>query len=123
MDVDNGDDNNETIDSDSDFIPLDLEMFTFSNSELAAIRDCISNISLPTWVGRPPSNLGNKSHGKLKAHELLSLFSMIFPLIILEFWYLPTATQTQKNHLKCFHHLVSVMNITCSFKTSNKEAD
>ena len=51
MDVDNGDDDDETIDSDSDFIPLDSETFTFSDSELAAIRDCISNISLPTWVG------------------------------------------------------------------------
>ena len=101
MDVDNGDDDDETIDSDSNFISLDLEMFTFSDSELAAIRNCISNISLPTWVGRPPSNLGNKSHGKLKAYELLSLFSMIFPLIIPEFWYSPTAMQTQKNHLEC----------------------
>jgi hypothetical protein len=122
MDVDNGDDD-EMIDSDSDFVPLDSETFTFSDSELAAIRDCISNISLPTWVGRPPSNLGNKSHGKLKAHELLSLFSAIFPLIIPEFWYSPAATQTQKNQLECFHHLVSATNITCSFKTSNEEAD
>ena len=51
MDVDNGNDDDETIDSDSDFIPLNSETFTFSDSELAAIRDCISNISLPTWVG------------------------------------------------------------------------
>ena len=122
MDVDNGDDD-EMIDSDSDFVPLDSETFTFSDSELAAIRDCISNISLPTWVGRPPSNLGNKSHRKLKAHELLSLFSTIFPLIIPEFWYSPAAMQTQKNQLECFHHLVSATNITCSFKTSNEEAD
>ena len=117
------DDDNEMIDLDSDFVPLDSEIFMFSNSELAAIHNCISNISLPTWVGRPPSNFGNKSHRKLKAHELLSLFSTIFPLIILEFWYSPTAMQTQKNHLECFHHLVSAMNITCSFKTSNEEAD
>jgi len=122
MDDDNGDDD-EMTDSDSDFVPLDSETFTFSDSELADICDCISNISLPTWVGRPPSNLGNKSHGKLKAHELLSLFSAIFPLIIPEFWCSPNATQTQKNHLECFHHLVSATNITCSFKTSDEEAD
>ena len=49
MDIEDGDD--ETIDSDSDFVPLDLETFTFSDTELAAIRDCIANISLPTWIG------------------------------------------------------------------------
>ena len=116
MDVDNDDDDPD----DPDFVPADSG---FSSSELAAIRDCISNISLPTWVGRPPSNLGNKSHGKLKAHEFLSLYSAIFPLIIPEFWHSPTATKTQTKHLECFHHLVSATNITCSFRTSNEEAD
>ena len=48
MDIDDGDD--EMIDSDSDFVSLNSEMFMFSDSELAAIRDCIANISLPTWV-------------------------------------------------------------------------
>ena len=116
MDVDNDDDDPD----DPDFVPADSG---FSSSELAAIRDCISNISLPTWVGRPPSNLGNKSHGKLKAHEFLSLYSAIFPLIIPEFWHSPTATETQTKYLECFHHLVSATNITCSFRTSNEEAD
>ena len=49
MDIDDGD--NEMIDSDSDFVPLDSEMFTFSDTELTAICDCIANISLPTWAG------------------------------------------------------------------------
>jgi len=38
MDIDNGD-NDEMIDSNSNFVPLNSETFTFSNSELAAICD------------------------------------------------------------------------------------
>ena len=46
------------------------------------IQSCIHDVQLLTWVQRPPSNLGEPSHGKLKAHELLVLFSVIFPLVI-----------------------------------------
>ncbi|KAF8223397.1 hypothetical protein L208DRAFT_1317027 [Tricholoma matsutake] len=46
----------------------------------------------PTWIQRPPTNLGEPSHGKLKAQEYLTLFTCIFPLIIPEFWYMTTAT-------------------------------
>ena len=49
MDIDDGDD--ETIDSNSNFVPLNSETFMFSDTELTAIRDCIANISLPTWAG------------------------------------------------------------------------
>ncbi|KAF9455222.1 hypothetical protein BDZ94DRAFT_1375542 [Collybia nuda] len=107
---------------DPDYIAAARTSFNFSKSELVAIRHCISNISLPTWVQRPPVNLGEASHGNLKAHEYLTLFSVIFPLIIPEFWYLPEPTNLQQ-HLISFHHLVSATNIVSSFKTSNSKAD
>ncbi|KAF9488002.1 hypothetical protein BDN71DRAFT_1485180 [Pleurotus eryngii] len=60
--------------------------FDFTLAELSSIQACIQNIYLPSWVQRPPGNLGNASHGKLKAHELLVLFIAILPLILLEIW-------------------------------------
>ncbi|KAJ7061907.1 hypothetical protein B0H15DRAFT_794832 [Mycena belliarum] len=77
---------------DPDFFPPDFDhdgtgAFNFTDDQLELVRDCIKNVHLPTWVGRPPTNLGEAAHGKLKAHELLILFTVIFPLIIPELWW------------------------------------
>src|SRR5271155_2872335 len=108
---------------DLDYISDNGAGFSFTDVELQAIRNCISNITLPTWVQRPPANLGEPSHGKLKAHEYLSLFTCIFPLIIPEFWHSPPATETSHPHLNSFYHLVAATNLISSFKTSNAKAD
>jgi hypothetical protein len=118
IDVDENEDYN-----DPDYVPINATPFSFTDIELQAIRNCISAVTLPTWVQRPPTNLGERSHGKLKAHEYLSLFTCIFPLIIPEFWYTATATEAQRQHLHSFHHLVAATNIISSFKTSNSKAD
>ncbi|KAJ6485979.1 hypothetical protein C8R45DRAFT_931002 [Mycena sanguinolenta] len=99
----------------------ELGMFNFSSVELGAIRTCIRNISLPTWVARPPGNLGEASHGKLKAYEYLVLFTVIFPCIIPEFWW--GKGDTAMKFLENFHNLVACTNILSSFSTSNMEAD
>jgi hypothetical protein len=116
-------DDNDDNDDDPDYVPVDVARFSFKETELQAIRDCIQDITLPTWVHRPPTNLGEKRHGKLKAHEYLSLFTCIFPLIVPEFWYTPTATDTHRDHFLCFYHLVTATNIISAFKTSNADAD
>jgi hypothetical protein len=72
-------------DDDSDYIPIDTLPFSFPEPQLQAIMDCIQDSSLPTWIQRPPINLGEPGHGKLKAQEFLSLFTCIFPLIIPKF--------------------------------------
>jgi hypothetical protein len=51
------------------------------------------------------------------------LFSCIFPLIIPEFWYTTTATETDREHFHCFYHLVAATDIISSLKTSNTHAD
>lgn len=76
---------------------------------------------LPTWVARPPENLGEKSHGKLKAHEFLVLFTAIFPLIIPELWW--NKDDKERRLFDSFYHLIVATNIMASFKTSNTEAD
>ncbi|KAJ7451523.1 hypothetical protein B0H11DRAFT_1927839 [Mycena galericulata] len=69
-------DDNES--DDGDFHPLDYSgagVFNMSTAQLDIIRDCIRTVELPSWVARPPTNLGEASHGKLKAQELLTLFT------------------------------------------------
>lgn len=115
-------DNNES--DDGDFYPLDYAgagVFNISTAQLDIIRDCIRTVELPSWVGRPPTNLGEASHGKLKAQELLTLFTVIFPLVVPEFWWKTNATGEKL--LKNFYDLVASTNIIVSYTTSNDEAD
>jgi hypothetical protein len=116
-----GDDDDDK--DDADYVPIDGLPFSFTDTELQAIRDCIRDVTLPTWIQRPPINLGELSHGKLKAQEYLTLFTCIFPLIIAEFWYITTATNFHRQHFHCFYHLVAATNIIAAFKTSNADAD
>jgi hypothetical protein len=106
---------------DLEYIPKSTNLFEFTAHQLGQIRLCIQNIFLPSWVERPPRNLGEKSHGKLKAHEYFVLFAVIFPLIMPELWI--TAGEEEKRHLECFCHLVASTNISMSYTTSNSEAD
>lgn len=103
--------------------PEDGLPFNFPDHQLLAIQTCIRDITLPTWAQRPPSNLGEPRHGKLKAHEYLTLFTCIFPIIIPEFWHAATPTNFQSRHLECFYHLIAATNIIASYKTSNADAD
>lgn len=120
FDSDSDDDMDD--DDDLDYVPLETK-YNFTDAELQAIRNCIRDVSLPTWVNRPPINLGEPVHGKLKAQEYLILFTCIFPLIIPEFWHTTAATNTDWEHFHCFYHLVAATNIVSSFKVSNADAD
>jgi len=44
-----------------------LTIYIFDTFSLLQIYHCITNTVIPTWIDWPPLNLGEKSHGKLKA--------------------------------------------------------
>jgi hypothetical protein len=77
--------NNNNNGDDDNYIFVDPLPFSFTETKLQAIKDCIHDNTLPTWIQRPPTNLGEPSHGKLKAQKYLTLFTCIFLLIISEF--------------------------------------
>lgn len=56
----------------------------FSESELMNIQQFLKHVVLPSGVEPIPKNLGDVSHGKLKAIQWKSLFLYVIPLIILE---------------------------------------
>ncbi|KIK53636.1 hypothetical protein GYMLUDRAFT_250222 [Collybiopsis luxurians FD-317 M1] len=60
-----------------DFIGVDPGAFQFTSEQVKAICQCITDVMLPSWVERSPGNLGESKHGKLKAHQLWVLFSII----------------------------------------------
>ncbi|KAJ7174176.1 hypothetical protein C8R43DRAFT_873624 [Mycena crocata] len=137
MDVDDEESAASTTPTPSTFINLDDEddedddefypdpdpvvRFEFPEDTLEAIRACIRDVDLPTWVARPPKNLGEAKHGKLKAQEYLTLFTVILPLVLPELWW--KGDERERKLLKNFYHLVACTNILASFTTSNLDAD
>ncbi|EJD40812.1 hypothetical protein AURDEDRAFT_170229 [Auricularia subglabra TFB-10046 SS5] len=112
--------------ADRDYEDLGIpELCAFSDEELAEIRQCIRDIPLPTWVARPPANLGEASHGKLKADVVLVLFTVIFPMIVPEIFSRPHAEASRRRFvmLENFAHLVAAMNIVSSYSPSASLAD
>ncbi|KAJ7107472.1 hypothetical protein C8R44DRAFT_637606 [Mycena epipterygia] len=90
---------------------------------MAFIHAGLADVVIPSWIDRPPVNLGEKAHGKLKADNWLVLFSVFFPLIIPELWWGHTASRREQRLLLNFHDLVGATNILCSYTTSPAEAD
>ncbi|THU94689.1 hypothetical protein K435DRAFT_819951 [Dendrothele bispora CBS 962.96] len=112
----------DLLEIDSELEELAQESQESSQNKLEIIRKCIHEVTLPTHIHRPPSNLGEKSHGRLKADEYLVLFSFIFPLIIPTFWH-PSDSDYTKALLHNFYDLVVCTNIIAMFSTSNAKAD
>ncbi|KAJ7183718.1 hypothetical protein C8R46DRAFT_984939 [Mycena filopes] len=112
------------VEVDENYVPPGFDStagsFDFTDKELAIIRQCIKDVHLPTWVGRPPTNLGEAAHGTLKAQELLILFTVIFPLIIPELWW--EKSDLSQRLLDNSHHFTACINIISCFSTSNAAA-
>ncbi|KAJ3979392.1 hypothetical protein F5890DRAFT_1421407 [Lentinula detonsa] len=113
------------MEDDLDYIPKSSEVFDFTKEQMQQIRSGLCNIGLSTSVARPPVNLGEKEHGKLKAQEELTLFSGMFPLILPEIWSRRKENEEADNtlHLACFCHLVAATNISMAYQTSDTAAD
>ncbi|KAJ6503589.1 hypothetical protein C8R45DRAFT_1070244 [Mycena sanguinolenta] len=78
-------DNDNEVNSDDEFADIAVQgSWKFSKERLENIRRCIKEVSLPTHVTRLPANLGEPNHGKLKAAQYLTLFSVILPLVLPE---------------------------------------
>lgn len=128
MDDEDYDPHDETADLDDDAevddddITEHLSVATFTDSQLAEIRTCIEFAVIPSYIERPPSNLGEKTHGKLKADQWLKLFIVFLPLILPEIW---TSSSTDRSQalLENFYSLVTCTNIICAYTTSNDYAD
>jgi hypothetical protein len=91
----------------------------FTSAELSRIHSCLSDTVIPSWLERPPTNLGNKSHGGLKADQWLKLFIVFLPLILPEMW----LDKKHRSLLDNFYDLVACTNLVCAHSVSPASAD
>jgi hypothetical protein len=94
----------------------------FNKTELAAMHAGLADIVLPTCVDRPPTNLGKKSHRKLKADNWIVLFTFMLPMSVLELWH-DSGSAFKKGLLQNLEYLVLCTHIVCSFATSIANAN
>lgn len=116
-------DEDEDLDEDEDGVGIASKCI-FGDDSLSKIRECISETVIPTWIARPPKNLGDKSHGKLKADQWLTLFTIFLPLILPELW--TSLTPNSQFHLDLltnFEDLVTCTNIVCAYSSTDAAAD
>lgn len=102
---------------------LKLATCVFSASKLATLQKGIGLVKIPSWIDCPPVNLGEASHGKLKADEWMVLFLVMSPLILPEIW---SSTISAAHTLKLFenfYHLTICTYIISAYSTSDEQAD
>ncbi|ESK83321.1 hypothetical protein Moror_8804 [Moniliophthora roreri MCA 2997] len=109
--------------SDSSYVNAVRQSFSFSKDQLERIRTCIQTVPLPTYMSRLPGNLGEPKHGSLKAYDYLILFTVIFPLILPEFWWNLEPSDYHRLILNNFGHLVASTNIISTYLTSNTNTE
>ncbi|KAK7065031.1 hypothetical protein R3P38DRAFT_3420421, partial [Favolaschia claudopus] len=84
----------------------------FDDDAMAIIHAGLAAVQIPAWIDRPPVNLGEKAHGKLKADNWLVLITVFFPLILPELWW--GKPRYELKLLDNLHDLVGATNILFS---------
>lgn len=83
----------------------------FTNSELQELRKDIRNTLLPSWLEKPPSNIGDRAHGKLKADHWRTLCSVSMVITLVRLWGTSSVSSEQARALDNFMHLVAAVDL------------
>jgi len=86
-----------------------------SQGDLKVIRDDIVATVCPCWHAAPPCNLGQVSHGKLKAYEWRSCFEFNIPVSLLriETWRNSSVTEVDSYREKLVHSTFLLATAIC----------
>ncbi|KAI9069640.1 hypothetical protein FKP32DRAFT_1559295 [Trametes sanguinea] len=87
------------------------EHSVFSGRVLDAVRKDIANVTLPSWLQRPPRNLGSADHGKLKADQWRTACTVNMVITLVRLWSDASATRTEQLALTNFLHLVAAVDL------------
>ncbi|KLO05603.1 hypothetical protein SCHPADRAFT_839192 [Schizopora paradoxa] len=82
---------------------------------LSELHKDMKNTILPSWLESPPRNLGNSSHGKLKADQWRTSCSVSLVITLIRLWAGDPKTQPMLDN---FIHLVTAVKIATSRSTS-----
>ncbi|PIL35041.1 hypothetical protein GSI_02828 [Ganoderma sinense ZZ0214-1] len=83
----------------------------FTGEVLRQVQEDIANMTLPSWIERPPSNFGNAGHGKLKADEWRTVCSIPMILALVRLWGVSGASSEEQAVLENFVHLVVAVDL------------
>ena len=87
-----------------------------TEDELVKIRGFMKSVVRPPWYAKPPSNLGEASHGLLKADELRSLIDFDLPVALSRLW------DRNDERMKLFHAAIT-LGTAIRYATSSKITD
>jgi len=114
-----GDDNVDNTDSPQIGAEDDTFLHTNARSQHATprflsmihihlLRAVLASITTPSWIERPPPNLDDPSHGKLKCIQWIHLFTALLPLAIWDLY------EQDAPEIENFFQLVGFVNLACS---------
>jgi len=95
---------------------------TFDSSEIAFIHARLAEIIYPSYFQPPPSNIGEKRHGKLTAIQWRNLYTPSLAMVLLELWF-GNPSPRSKLLLQNFESLVAATRRIVLFETSPVTAD
>ncbi|KAA1123860.1 hypothetical protein PGTUg99_050062 [Puccinia graminis f. sp. tritici] len=95
----------------------------FSQNDIETFRRSMKEVILPHGLDKLPPNLGEESHGRLKASQWFTLFSYIIPLVIFDLYITEIGNIDSQPKLSNFlfntGNLVSCTRIICSRKIND----
>lgn len=94
----------------------------FRKPILDQLRKDISSIVLPSWLEKPPSNIGDAAHGKLKADQWRTLCSIHMVVTLTRLWGNSKATAEERAVLQNFVHLVVATDLASRRSMSPQRA-
>nr|VWO94125.1 Immunoglobulin G-binding protein A (IgG-binding protein A) (Staphylococcal protein A) (SpA) [Ganoderma boninense] len=94
----------------------------FTGQVLDEIRKDISKIYVPSWLERPPANVGSAGTGKLKADHWRTLCTVYMVITLGRLWGHSSASDEERAALENFMHLVSAVDLATRRKMSRERA-
>ncbi|KAI1790683.1 hypothetical protein LXA43DRAFT_890611 [Ganoderma leucocontextum] len=94
----------------------------FTGRVLEEIRKDISAIHIPSWLERPPANVGSAATGKLKADHWRTLCTVHMVITLGRLWGRASASDEDKAALQNFMHLIAAVDLATRRTMSRERA-
>ncbi|KAJ3506647.1 hypothetical protein NLJ89_g6753 [Agrocybe chaxingu] len=88
---------------------------------LAAVREDMERLSLPSWVPRAPAHPGEKRWGKFSADQWRTFCTLILPITLIRLWGSHPEDSREKQQLDNFLHLVAAVKIGTQRKITKSD--
>ncbi|KAI0690870.1 hypothetical protein C8T65DRAFT_587606 [Cerioporus squamosus] len=95
----------------------------FDHAAREQLRRDIVHAVVPSWVEKPPSNIGEASHGKLKADQWRTLCTIFMVLTLVPLWGHASATAEQRAVLENFVSLIVAVDAATRRSMTPARAD